>query len=212
MGLAFREAEQYDESIALYRRALALTPHQDRYYLFVGLDSMAEMEMASDEEQRSYWFKESKEALEKAQEISPLDPDHAANLGTLYLRWAGMASDRAERVKRLERALEYYQQAVAMSPHHHGFRLQSDVLQIHLLLGDLYTAMGELDQAMAVYEEARGVAPNDYRSYRGLAAVYQRLGRFDEALNEAERARDLAPLEKKEQIGELVAQLKAQMP
>ena len=212
MGLARREAERYDESIALYRRALALTPHQDRYYLFIGLDSMAKMEAASDAEQRSYWFEGSKEALEKAWEISPLDPDHPANLGTLYLRWAGMASDRAERAKRLERALEYYQQATAMSPHHHGLRLQSDVLQIHLLLGDLYTAMGELDQAVLVYEKAREVDPDDYRSHRGLATVYQRLGRFDEALNEAERARDLAPPEEKEQLGELITQLKAQKP
>jgi len=212
VGLALREAELYDESIALYRRALALTPHQDRYYLFIGLDSMAKMEVAPDSDQRSYWFKESKEALEKAQEISPLDPDHPANLGTLYLRWAGTASDPVERARRLERALEYYQQAAIMSPHHHGFRLQSDLLQIHLLLGDLYTAMGQLDQAVAVYEKAREVDPNDYRGPRGLAAVYQRLGRFDEALSQAERARDLAPSEEKEQIDELIAQLKAQMP
>lgn len=211
-GLALREAERYDESIALYRRALALTPHHDRYYLFVGLDSMAKLETASGGEQRSYWFGESKKAFEKAWEISPLDPDHPANLGTLYLRWAGMASDRAERVKRLERAVEYYQQAAAMSPHHHGLRLQSDVLQIHLLLGDLYTAMGELDQAVAVYEKAGEIDPSDYRSHRGLATVYQRLGQFHEALNEAERARDLAPSEEKGQLDEQIAQLKAQMP
>jgi tetratricopeptide (TPR) repeat protein len=212
VGLALREAEQYDDSIALYRRALALSPHQDRYYLFMALDSMAKMEVASDAEQRAYWFEESKVALEKAQEISPLDPDHPANLGTLYLRWAGMASDPAERAKGLERALEYYQQATAMSPHHHGFRLQGDVLQIHLLLGDLYTSLGELDQAVAVYEKAREVDPDDYGSHRGLATVYQLLGRFDEALNEAKKARRLAPPEEKGQIDELIAQLKAQMP
>jgi tetratricopeptide (TPR) repeat protein len=173
---------------------------------------MAKMEMASDAEQRSYWFEESKGAFEKAQEISPLDPDHPANLGTLYLRWAWMTSDRAGRANRLERALEYYQQAVDISPHHHGYRLQSDMLQIYLLLGDLYADMGELEQAVAVYEKARELDPNDYGSYRGLAIVYQRLGRLDEALDEAERARDLAPSEKKGQIDELVTELKAQGP
>jgi len=212
MGLALRQAERYDESIALYRRALALDPHQDRYYLFIGLDSMAKMETASDMEHKSYWFEESKKAFEEAWRISPLDPDHPANLGTLYLRWAWMTSEPVERVKRLERALEYYQQAVALSPNHHGLRLKSDILEIHLLLGNLYIAMGELDRAMVIYEKASEVDPDDHRSHQGLAIVYQRLGRLDDALTEAERAKDLAPLKEKEQLDELILKLEVQKP
>ena len=212
MGLALRQAGRYDESIALYRRALALNPHQDRYYLFIGLDSMAKMETASDMERRSYWFEESRKAFEEAWRISPLDPDHPANLGTLYLRWAWTTSEPVERVDRLERALEYYQQAVALSPNHHGVRLKSDMLEIHLVLGNLYVAMDELDQAAAIYEKASEVDPDDYRSHEGLAIVYQRLGRLDDALTEAKKARDLAPSKEKEQLDEMIVKLEAQRP
>lgn len=68
VGLARQKLERYDESIAWYHRALELAPDQDRYYLFIGVDCMAKMQEASDWEQRTYWFHESRKALERARE------------------------------------------------------------------------------------------------------------------------------------------------
>jgi len=212
VGLARQKAGRYDESIAWYRRALELAPHQDRYYLFVGLDSMAKMQEASNPEQRSYWFEESRKAIEKAMEINPLDPDYPANLGTLYLRWAGMAADPAAQAKRLEKSLEYYQQAAVMSPHHHGVRLEGDLLQIHLLLGAAYTAIGQFEQAAVIYQKASEIAPDDYVCHKNLALLYQRLGRMDEAIAEAKLAKELAPVQEKKKLEALLAQLESRKP
>jgi len=159
VGLAFQKLGRYDDSIAFYRRALSLAPDQDHYYLFIGLDSMAKMGEASDPQQRSHWFHEAQKALERAREINPLDPDYPANVGTLYLRWAGMTADPAERAQRLEKALTYYRQTTAMSPHHHGLRLESDLFQIHILLGTTYQQLGRIDEAITEAKMARELAP-----------------------------------------------------
>lgn len=212
VGLARQRLGRYDESIAWYRRALELAPDQDRYHLFIGMDCMARMQEGSNLEQKTYGFDGSRKALERAREINPLDPDYPANLGTLYLRWAGMTADAAEQAARLEKALEYYQQAVVMSPHHHGVRLESDLLQIHLVLGAGYTAMGQFEQAAVAYEEASEIAPDDYMSHKNLALVYQRLGRIHEAIVEAKLAKELAPAEEKAELEALIIQLGSQKP
>ena len=61
-------------------------------------------------------------------------------------------------------------------------RLESDLLQIHLLLGAAYTAMGQFEQAAVAYEEAVAMGREGYACHRNLALVYQRLGRMDEAI------------------------------
>lgn len=211
-GLVYQRSGRYDESITLYRWALEMIPDQDLYYLSIGVDSMARMEASEDPEQRSYWFDESRKAMERAMRINPLDPDHRANLGTLYLRWAGMAPSAPERTERLQKAIGYYEQARAMSPNHHGLRLKSDLLGVYILLGDVYTSLGDLDQAVTAYQAASSVDPTDYASHKGLALTYQQLGRINDALSEAEIARELAPEREKAALTELIAQLSAQQP
>ena len=78
------------------------------------------------------------------------------------------------------------------------------------LLGETYTAIGNLNQAVKAYREANKMAPDSYEGHKGLTSAYLQLGRLDEALEEAKTARDLAPEEEKLALDDLIAQLEAQ--
>jgi len=222
-GLAYGNAGQWDASIALFRRALRWAPYQDRYYIFLAGACVAKAEATLDKELRFTWFEEAEKALERAREISPLDPDHVVNLGRFHQKRAEMVSDLTERIEGLKKALDYYHQATGMSPNNHGRRLEEDMIRVHLLLGNDYMAMGELNQAATAYTEAIELEPqkalqelmnikaslNSYAGHRNLAIFYQQLGRIDDALSEAKKAKDLAPPREKAALESIIMQLQA---
>ena len=220
-GQAYERDERWDESIALYQRALALDPNQDHYYKTLGWAYLKKAE--SDAARRVTWLEEARRAFGRGRELNPLDPDHTANLGYIFLNWEQLAADPAERVAMLNRASDYFQRAVAMSPHIQGASLKKDMVQTYLLLSDAYMEMGEFDQAavackgvigldpeQALQQVLRAVegSPDDFASHRNLAMLYQQLGRTDEAIAEAKKAKDLAPGEKQVALDKLIAWLK----
>ena len=219
-GQSYERDNQLDAGIALYQRALALAPNQDHYYKTLGWAYLKKAE--SDATSRAAWLEEAERAFERGQEISPLDPDHTANLGYLCLNWEQLAADPVERVTMLSKALGYFQQAVAMSPYIQGASLKKDMVQSYLLLGDAYMAMGEPYRAAEAYRKAvdldpeealaQGLkavedSPEDFASHRNLAMIYQQLGRIEEAIAEAEVARGLAPADERAGLDALIAQL-----
>jgi tetratricopeptide (TPR) repeat protein len=151
-------------------------------------------------------------ALVGAQRLNPLNTDHAANLARLHRAWAfsgavapGESGDpmrlrevlaqRPESVNadRLQRSVDYYRQAVGLSPQNAGLwnelatvqYIQGDLtgaletlnrsLQVddrffptHLLLGDVRTAQNDLPGALAAYERAAEISP---RNISVLSAV-----------------------------------------
>jgi tetratricopeptide (TPR) repeat protein len=144
-------------------------------------------------------------ALVGAQRLNPLNTDHAANLARLHRAWAftgavapGESGDptrlrdvlaqQPDKVNqdRLLRAIDYYRQAVALSPQNAGLwnelataqYIQGDLagatetlarsLQVddrfyptHLLLGDVRTAQGDLPAALQAYQAAAEISPNN---------------------------------------------------
>ncbi|MFQ5812928.1 MAG: O-antigen ligase family protein [Anaerolineae bacterium] len=222
-GLAYADAQRWDESIAFHRQALELAPHEDRYYFFLGQAYVGKARL--DAERRSVWFEEARKALEQARRISPLDPNHVSNLGHLYRDWALATTSPAERIERLNRSLDYYRQTTALSPHNLGRLIREKVIEDHVLLGDSYVAMGEFDQAVGAYTQAIEIDPqkalqvglkavedfpNQFANHRTLAMLYQQLGRTGEALTEAEKAKDLAPERERAELDKLMAWLEAQ--
>lgn len=221
-GQSYERDKRWDESIALYQRALALDPNQDHYYKTLGWAYMRKAE--SDAAHRVTWLEEARGAFERGRELSPLDPDHTANLGYVYLNWEQLAANPAERVAMLNKALGCFQQAVAMSPYIQGASLKKDMVQSYLLLSDAYMGMGEFDQAAVSCKGAIGLdseealqqalkavegSPDDFASHRSLAMLYQQLRRTDEAIVEAKKAKDLASEEKQVALDKLIAWLKA---
>jgi len=210
LGVMYHDAGRYDQSIGFYRRALNLAPDQPLYHLYLGMDTFARVQAAQDETQRLQWFEEARREVEKAIELSPLDPDYPWNLGDLYRDWARLAPTPAEKAQRLVKALQYYQETVTLSPNSHGPRLKGAMSETTLLLGDTYLAAGALEAARTAYAHASALDPQDYRSHKSLATLYQQWGRREDALTEARLARDLAPASEKPALEELIRQLGSQ--
>ncbi len=222
-GLAYARLKEWDDSIALHRRAVAVAPHEDRYYLHLSQAYLRKAE--ADPAQRSACFEEARKILGQATKISPLNPDHWANLGCLYYYWAQVTPDPAKRIEKLNRALDYCRQVKALSPHNHGRLIEERVIEIYFLLGDSFIEVEQFDQAAEAYAQAVEVnsqkalriaqkavkdSPNNYANHRKLAMVYQQLGRTDEAMAEWKKARELAPEGKRAAVDRLIAWLEAQ--
>jgi tetratricopeptide (TPR) repeat protein len=66
--------------------------------------------------QRDTRLAQAEEALRSAQELNPLNPEHTVRLGDLHLMWAGLVSDHADKERHFQQSLDYYRQAVRLSP------------------------------------------------------------------------------------------------
>jgi tetratricopeptide (TPR) repeat protein/O-antigen ligase len=234
-GLAYANGGQWDESITLFQRALKLAPGQDFYYLFLAGAYVEKAHLASDMAQRSAWLEEAQRALEQGNEINPLNPDHVSKLGLLYRAWGEMLTDQREKAEKFNKALGYYRQAEALSPHdaktfnewglvhfakgeydeaidkyQRSLSLNDGSVQTYLLLGDAYKAGEDFPRAMEAYERAIEIAPNDFVGHKRLALLYEQMGRIEEALVEAGVARRLAPGNEAKALEEFIIHLQAQ--
>jgi len=210
-GLTFQGLRRYDQAVALYRQATRLAPFEDHYYLAIGIDGRALMEQADNLPQRTFWFEESRKALQRAIALNPLEPNHFVALGHLYLRWGETIENPQERVRSLVKALEYYQRVRHLAPQTQGPEVIKDFVYTLTLLGDTYMMAGALDQAMTAYQQASRLAPEDYRPHKKLAILYQQLGRLKEALAQAEQAFYLAPKGEKDVIHNLIQELQSSL-
>lgn len=153
----YQRREQLDESIDLYKRALALAPREDHYCIFLGQAYLRKAQQATD--QRSVWFDEARKVLERARDISPLNPEHYANLGHLHRYRAEVTTDPGKAAQGLEEALGYYQQASTRSPSNYGRLLKNDVITAHRSLAMLHQQLGRIEEAIEEAKIARDLAP-----------------------------------------------------
>lgn len=222
--IIFKQADRYegagdwDTSIAIYRRAIELTPNEDYYYLFLGRAYLEKAKATSEPDQRAALFEESRKILERARQLNPLNTDHSANLARLYRTWGEMASDPAERDEKLNQALEYYRQATTLSPHtaqlfnewgslcfsmgehekalekyQKSLSLDADYDQTYLLLGDLHLNRKELDEAVEAYKRALDLNPNLVQAHSALGYIYTQQDNLQKAMQENLRVLELAP-------------------
>ncbi len=112
----------WDNSIAIYERALELAPREDFYYLWLGR-AYLEKSAYLDGEQQNNILNTAQNALFTAQDINPLNTDHTANLARLNSRWASLEqSGSPARDERVENATNFYQASVALSPQNSTIR------------------------------------------------------------------------------------------
>ncbi|MEB3359289.1 MAG: tetratricopeptide repeat protein [Synechococcales bacterium] len=80
-----------------------------------------------------------------------------------------------------------------------------DIPAVQLLLGQVYVEQGRDDEAIAIYDEAIGTNPDDYRPILSKALVLQAQGRDDEAEPLFTSAAALAPTNYRDEINRLAA-------
>jgi tetratricopeptide (TPR) repeat protein len=217
-GIAYEESGQWDTAVALYRRAIAIAPAQARYYTFLGgaYGTRAVEEGNPD----SPLFRETEAALRRARDLSPLDPDHWANLGRLYQSWALLTEEPEPRLVRLNAALESYERATTLSPNNHGRRLKDNVVETYLMLGDHHLTAGDIEPAAQAYSQAlerdsqaaldkklqtTKNSPQSPTAHESLALIYAQMGRTEDAMNHLQRAMELATADQRITLERLAA-------
>lgn len=163
-GESTDRAKMWQASVQIYNHALDLAPNEDHYYLFLG---RAYLEWAKDSDlepaQRFAVLDECRKALEKAQNLNPLNTDHSANLARLYSSWAAYTTNAEERTNRVNQSIQYYEQATTLSPNN---------AQLHNEWAALYMTYGQFDKALAKYEQSLSLDPEFDMSYFGLGDLY----------------------------------------
>ncbi len=217
-GLRLEEGQRWDSSIQLYNRAISLAPDQDYYYLFLGRALMGKASSVGSETERTQWFEASRQALERALALNPLNTDHYANLGRLYRSWADYTSDPGQLAQRLEMADGYYLQATQHSPNNaqmfdewalvylakgeydkaleklnHSISLDSQFAYTYLVLGNLKSLEGKIDEASAAYEQALVHDPGNAEAHSALGYMYYQQGNITDAVSANQMALQIDP-------------------
>ncbi len=197
-GQAYDSARRYTESVFLYEKAIDEQPNEDYYYLFLGRSQLEQARQASGEERLTFLAK-AKESLLKAQALNPLNTDHTANLGRLYLTWAQMVS-KEERPAIIQRSLDYYQVATSLSP---------NAAHLHNEYGTAYQVAGDDDKALAQFELSLSLDQEYADTYRRLGDLYRSQGQDDKAIEALEQALVIAPgdVQSHSTLGYLYAQV-----
>jgi hypothetical protein len=105
-----------EEQVRLLQRTLAMQLPQDYTFAFLGDAYLAYANQLAEPAQRDKVLARAEEVLRGAQGLNPLDPEHTVRLGDLHLMWAGFAPSRAGKEGHFQKALDYYAQAMRLSP------------------------------------------------------------------------------------------------
>jgi tetratricopeptide (TPR) repeat protein len=146
-GLQFDDSGQPAAAIPLYERALALSPGEDYYYLFLGRSYLNATTMQAEQADREALLSRAEAQLHAARGLNPLNTDHTANLARLNRRWAELLpADNPSRQQRIDASDLYYAQAVRLSPNNAGLWNEWAALALQVI-GDLDRAQTYLDRS-----------------------------------------------------------------
>ncbi|MFP3896401.1 MAG: O-antigen ligase family protein [Anaerolineales bacterium] len=217
-GLKYDSAGSWDEAIYFYERAIDVAPREDHYYLFQGRALMEKGKRVEAPEQRDAYLLKSLESLERARELNPLNTDHTANLARLHRTWAEMEDNQKAREEKLQRALQYYEEAAELSPHNAQIynewgliyylleeydkalqkyqtsrTLDDEFLQTYMLMGDVYTARQQWDRVVETYKRAVAIEPKFTQGWSALAYAYSQMGEWEKAIQANTEVLTVAP-------------------
>lgn len=161
LGLIYYEERDYPNAASLFEAAIENAPAQTAT---VGLD-VPYFYKANALFYQHRAVQEIVTTLKKAVEINPELWGAHANLALAYKEYC-------DPYRRLDLALEEAQIAQSLKP--------SDPYS-YQLLGEIYSALGQGEEAAQSYEEALVLDPESLDGHRWLAEVYQNLGREEEA-------------------------------
>ena len=206
VAISFENRQQWDESIRFHDRAIALAPHEDFYYLCLGRTLFGKIATLPPGEEKEALFTKIYETMNRAHEINPLNTDHLANLGLLFLRWAESDPLKEGRRQKLKKAHRYYEMAVQGSPRkiiiinswakvyaaeadfggaltklRQSLAVDDKAAITYFSLGDLYAAMGRIGDAEAAYRRGIDLEPENAEALASLGHIYYKEGKIPEA-------------------------------
>jgi tetratricopeptide (TPR) repeat protein len=117
--------------------------------------------------------KDALDAMKKAAELLPDDPEAQSNLGAAW-----------RRLGELESAAACFQRALELRP---------DIAEVWNNLGNVHRDLGNLDEALSAYRRALELKPNFSLAHNGLGNAFQGLGALDDAAANYERSLALDP-------------------
>ncbi|MEW6716695.1 MAG: O-antigen ligase family protein [Chloroflexota bacterium] len=169
----FSHRQQWPVALSLYEHAIELDPDEDFYYLFKGRAYIDQAQTTYGTPEYDSWMEEAEDALLRAQQLNPLNPDHTANLARLHSLWASSTQGNDElRQVRGETSSEYYAWAVTLSPNNAGLWDEWGSLYLHTL--------NQPEVAVEYLLQASVIDPEYDRTYALLGDYYLRLSDTDD--------------------------------
>jgi tetratricopeptide (TPR) repeat protein len=164
----FKLASPYDQqgswenAVSLHEQAVAQNPDEDFYYLWLGYARLGQANQEKDPARRETLAAQALEALERARALSPLNPDHTANLARYHRAVIQIQTDAAAQETSARAASSFYAQAVVLAPGNvvlwnEWAMLQRDVLRDNTEACRLLQHSLELDPT---FEQTRMLAEN----------------------------------------------------
>ena len=217
-GYKFDQEGNWDGAIYFYGKALEIAPQEDFYHLFRGRALMERAKIEGDVKKRDAYFSEALASLTRARQYNPLNTDHTANMARLYRTWGELDPDASGRLDKLQRSLEYYVEAIKLSPHsavlfnewglvyyilgdldqamakyEQSLALDREFLQTYILIGDIYLARKQWQEAIPIYQKAVALNPDFVQGWSAIGYVYSQLGVWDEAISANMKVLEIAP-------------------
>ena len=151
-GQAYDGVGQWQGAIFLYRKALAIAPDEDYYYLFLGRSALEQAKVDTDPAERQRWLDDALSVLTRAQTLNPLNTDHTANLARFYRSRGELQTSTTERERDWQTALTYYQAATRLSPN--AAHLFNEKGLVYFLLANLARDQQQPEVADDYFEDA----------------------------------------------------------
>jgi Tfp pilus assembly protein PilF len=120
-GTNYTSGQQWGVATPYFKEAINFAPSEDYYYLFLGQSYLEQARaLASNQTQQvqpaqlNSLFTQGEQALMKAHDLAPLNPDHYANIARLYALWSQLIATRDQRQSDtlLLKSISWYEQAV----------------------------------------------------------------------------------------------------
>jgi tetratricopeptide (TPR) repeat protein/O-antigen ligase len=174
----FTKTNQWPGAILVYQQAIQQAPQEDHYYLFLGRAYLEYARTLQDANERQSVMNQAVNDLQRAQKLNPLDTDHTANLARIYSFWSTFAQSDQEKQAYLDKSLEYYDQALNLSPNNAGLWTELAILDMN--------ALNQPEQAFQAAQKAGDLDPTFDRVHAILGDYY--VQKADSATTENEKS------------------------
>jgi tetratricopeptide (TPR) repeat protein len=179
-GMRLQASGQWKESIIAYNQAIQAFPGQSKFYAFkAGAHfQLAQCVLDEELETKGKLLQASVDAMAKARELEPLEPEYYADTGKIYGYWAMVDPSK------LEQAVEFYELVFQLSPHRAIYRND---------LAKVYFDAGYYEEVIRQLQLSLEIDPEFYATHYNLGLAYLQLGEKDKAKEHFEIALLLDP-------------------
>ena len=171
---------QWEQSLALYDRAIALVPWSAPYRQFraEALFNLSRQLPESAKPLKADLFAAADRSLSRARRLHPLELEHYANAGILHAAWAEIEPEH------LTEAVRYYEQALTLAPTR---------INLYVELGHIYHNHERYRDALAQYDAALEIDPQSVAAAYGQGVAWKALGETEQARAALHRALEIDP-------------------